>query len=101
MENSCLQSETMDYDRNIITNVDVAAGQSGSPLYTYTEYDNKKYYTVIGIIAYSHTECIDENGNISTSGLVTQMVNYGPRITTEILHFYKNNPNIDWQGKKT
>ncbi len=21
------------------------------------------------------------------------------RITTELLHFYKNNPNIDWLGK--
>lgn len=96
MEEGCLKSEIIGDDRNIITNLDVIGGQSGSPIYTYTEYNNQKYYTVIGIVAYSHAECIDQNGNISTQGLVKQMSNYGPRITTELLHFYKNNSNIEW-----
>lgn len=96
IENGCLNSKVIGDDKNIITNLDVISGQSGSPIYTYTEYNNQKYYTVIGIAAYSHAECIDQNGNISNEGLVKQMSNCGPKMTTELLHFYKNNSNIEW-----
>lgn len=62
------------YDQRLKYNTDTTGGQSGSPVYTITTFQNKVYYTVIAI----HTH----------SG------NYGVRITTDVLHFYYNNPNL-------
>lgn len=103
-ECDCSRCESMDYDRNIVFDMDVMSGQSGSPVYTYSEYGDSKYYTVIGIVAYDHSDYVqDENGRIMYdaygNALTKCIVNYGPRMTTELLHFYKNNPHIDWQGK--
>ncbi|MBQ8688630.1 MAG: trypsin-like peptidase domain-containing protein [Ruminococcus sp.] len=100
----CDRDDEMDYTRNTVFDMDVMDGQSGSPVYTYMEYGGEKYYTVIGIAGHGHTDYLrDENGQIvyGENGLAieTATVNYGPRMTTELLHFYKNNPNIDWQGK--
>ena len=64
-----------DYD--IEYTVDTSGGDSGGPVYLETSFDNKEYFTVIAI----HT-------NVSGNK------NEGTRITTNILHFYKNNPNI-------
>lgn len=58
---------------------DTTSGNSGGPIYyTYT-YNGIKYNVVIGI---------------HTSGGASR--NAGNRITTDLLHFYKNNPYIAW-----
>lgn len=64
-------------DSQIITHtVDTFQGDSGAPTYIETTYKGKTYDTVIGILS-------GENS-----------VNYSVRITTDVLHFYKNNPQI-------
>lgn len=103
-ECSCDRDEEMDYERNLVFDMDVMDGQSGSPVYTYSKIGEMEYYTVIGIAGHGHTDYLrNENGNIvyDENGLaiVVGTANYGPRITTELLHFFKNNPNITWQGK--
>lgn len=61
-------------DQRLQYNTDTSGGQSGAPVYIVTTFQNKVYYTVIAI----HTH----GGN------------YGVRMTTDVLHFYYNNPNI-------
>ncbi|MBO5226541.1 MAG: trypsin-like serine protease [Ruminococcus sp.] len=56
---------------------DTSGGNSGGPVYTTVAYGGNVYYTVIGI---------------HTTGAGT--FNAATRITTDLLHFYKNNPNI-------
>lgn len=68
-----------DVDKQIFFTNDSTPGNSGGPIYFTTTFNNKTYYTVIGIV--------------SASG---QEFNIGTRITTDLLHFYKNNPNISW-----
>ena len=62
-------------------NIDTSRGNSGSPMYLTTRYGNKVYYTVIGI----HVGSVEET--------VKSDKHRGVRITTDVLHFYKNNPN--------
>lgn len=64
-------------DRKIWYNVDTSGGNSGGPVYMKTKMNNKTYYTVIGV---------------HTTGATNY--NYATRITTELLHFYKNNSNV-------
>lgn len=72
-------NSVFDYDRRLIYNADTKSGESGSPLYVRSEYGENGYNTVIGI----HTSYIG-------------FANCGVRMTTELLHFYKNNSNISW-----
>ncbi len=62
---------TLDY------NTDTEHGQSGAPVYIATTFQNKVYYTVVAI----HTRGAGVH-------------NYGTRMTTNLLHFYLNNPNL-------
>ncbi|MDE6020046.1 MAG: trypsin-like peptidase domain-containing protein [Ruminococcus sp.] len=68
-----------DADLQFCYDCDVSGGNSGGPVYISSAYDGKAYYTVIGIVTAEHVE-----RNIAT------------RITTDLLHFYKNNPNITY-----
>lgn len=58
-------------------NIDTSGGNSGGPLYITETRSDKTYYTVIGI----HVQ----GGNCAT------------RITTDQLHFYYNNPYLNWE----
>lgn len=60
-------------------NVDTSGGNSGGPVYTSTAYNGNVYYTVVAI---------------HTHGAGTY--NFGTRITTNLMHFYLNNPNISY-----
>lgn len=73
---SFLETRTIFYD------VDTSGGDSGGPIYMKTIMNSKTYYTLIGI----HTNGEDNN--------IHRGCNYGTRITTELLHFYKNNSNV-------
>lgn len=67
---------------------DVTEGQQGSPVYIKnTDYDNLYYYTVVAI----NSSGDDYNVMYDNTG---QQINYGVRVTDNILHFYNNNPNI-------
>lgn len=70
-----------DKDRQLCVDCDSTGGNSGGPIYISTQYNNQVHYTVIGIIT-------AENSNDN--------INIGTRMTTELLHFYKNNPNISY-----
>lgn len=74
-----LNVNAFDVNKQIFFTNDSTPGNSGGPVYFTTTFNNKTYYTVIGIV--------------SASG---QDFNIGTRITTDLLHFYKNNPNISW-----
>lgn len=58
---------------------DITPGDSGGPLYVAARFEGKIYYTVIGINAKSVVRC-----------------NRAVRMTNDLLHFYKNNPNITY-----
>lgn len=61
----------------------MTGGNSGGPVYVKTEYNGKEYAVVIGIT----TVATWGGDNIYNGG-------GGVRMTTNLLHFYKNNPNI-------
>lgn len=63
-------------------NCDTSEGNSGCPIYMSTIFDNKIYYTVVGI----HTSPQD----------YAKVDNVATRMTTDLIHFYKNNPNITY-----
>lgn len=63
-----------------------SAGNSGGPVYVKTTIGNQVYYTVIGINTAHYPEAADGE----------YMCAVGTRMTTEMLHFYKNNPNISY-----
>lgn len=65
-------------------NTDTSGGNSGGPLYVTTTFNNKTYYTVIGIHGYGNVTC---NGS-------SMRYNAAIRMTTNLLQFYKNNPNL-------
>lgn len=65
--------------------VDISGGNSGGPIYIKTQYQNEWYYTAIGITSVA-----------TTSDGVTFLRGGGIRMTTNLLHFYKNNPNIEY-----
>lgn len=66
-------------------NNDASGGNSGGPVYTSTLFNGKFYYTVVGIHAKS-----------AVSGDLPNSANRAVRMTTDLIHFYKNNPNIDY-----
>lgn len=57
---------------------DVTGGHSGGPAYVVTVFQNKVYYTVVAIVTHA----------------VGNIYNYGTRMTTNLLHFYLNNPYL-------
>lgn len=61
----------------IVNDIYISGGNSGGPVYISSMYDGKIYYTVIGIVNGAHPD-----GNSTY------------RITTDVLHFFKNNPNL-------
>jgi V8-like Glu-specific endopeptidase len=68
-------------ERRFCHNADTFGGNSGGPVYVESVLGTNTYYTVIGIHTY---------GNRANE------VNGGTQMTTNMLHFYKNNPNIYW-----
>lgn len=64
-------------DYQLCYTADTSSGNSGSPVYITTSYYGKVYYTVIGI---------------NTTG--SNKYNSGVRMSTDLLHFYMNNPNV-------
>ncbi len=72
---------------------EVTDGQQGSPVYVYQNYyeygtnDEVRYNVVLAINASGD----DYN---PMSGYYNTQINYGARMTPNILQFYKNNPNI-------
>lgn len=64
---------------NLAHNAVASGGNSGSPIYTTSTYNGQVYYTVIGI----HVQ--EVNGGYRAV-----------RVITDLLHFYKNNPNITY-----
>ncbi len=92
-----------DYDctRLLLHDVDATGGQSGSPLYTYSEYGGEDYYTVIGIhTGWNGRWATDDNGNYIYDANGEHVIEYTSnraiRMTTDLIHFYKNNPNIEY-----
>lgn len=65
-------------------NAFTSSGNSGGPVYVKTTIGNQVYYTVIGIHT-NHYPYFMHDG---------YQCGIGTRMTTEMLHFYKNNPNI-------
>lgn len=69
----------------IYYSADTTGGNSGGPVYLTESAYGRTYYTVVAIHAYRP----HKNNNIDhTAG------NHGTRITTDLIHFYKRNPNI-------
>ncbi len=68
-------------ERNFRYNIDTSGGNSGGPVYVKTNVGDTTYYTAIGINVY-HL-----NDNVSNGGV---------QMTTELLHFYKNNLYLMW-----
>lgn len=66
-------------------NADTSSSNSGGPVYITESRCGYTYYTVLAI----HTgRAIDSNGNM--------VYCYGTRVTTDLLHFYNNNSNLNW-----
>lgn len=89
----CSDADLWDPERRFCHNIDTSVGNSGGPVYiktidksNSTETETKYYYTVIGI--HIGEENIDEDEDPD--------INCGVQMTTDLLHFYKNNPNILW-----
>lgn len=82
-----------DLERRFCYDIDTTPGNSGGPVYVKTTYDGVEYYTVIGIHNYSLDTDNDGQFDDESSGI---------RMTTDLLHFYKNNPNIEYiEGEET
>ena len=91
-------AEHMMYSGNgIVTNIDnkdllfyeadTMGGNSGGPVYITESLNGKTYYTVVAI----HTQGTD----CSTVG--HSIANHGTCITTNLIHFYKQNEYIFWE----
>ncbi len=65
-------------DYKIFYNNDTSGGNSGGPVYITTSFNNNVYYSVVGI----HTTGGTSNG--------------ATRVTTNLLQFFKNNPNAPY-----
>ena len=80
-------------ERNFYHNIDTSIGHSGSPVYVKTQYTDPStqkittYNTVIGI----HSCGIDSNGD---GTLNESDANCAVQMTTDMLHFFKNNPYV-------
>ena len=70
-------------DKIITYTVDTSGGNSGGPVYLTESYKGKTYNTVIGI-------------NVAHPNVEDPKYNIGTRMTTDLIHFYTNNPNIKW-----
>ena len=66
-----------DSSRLICHNIDTSSGNSGGPVYITTQYGGKEYRSVIGIVT-----CTQGSYNVAV------------RMTTDLIHFYKNNSYI-------
>lgn len=63
--------------------IGISGGNSGGPIYIKSMYGEHQYLTVIGIVSVA-----------TSSDGTTYLRGGGVRMTTNLLHFYKNNPNI-------
>ena len=70
-------------DKRLIYNADTSAGNSGGPVYITETINGNTYFSVIAITA-------------SLGGNDEVLNSIGTRINTNLIHFYKNNPNINW-----
>ena len=68
-------------NKHLFYNADTSGGNSGGPVYVTESINGNLFLTVIAI----HTNGTDYTGN-----------NSGIRIDTNIIHFFKNNPNLNW-----
>lgn len=68
-----------DNERQIESTCHIYSGNSGGPLYCIENYNGNTIYSVVGILSASTVH----------SGVYTRM-------STELIHFYKNNSNIHW-----
>lgn len=73
-------------ERKIYYDIDTYGGNSGGPVYVENTIGDTTYYTVIGI----HTRRVTEKREGE------YYANAGVQMTTELLHFYKNNEYIEW-----
>lgn len=74
------------YDDLMYYNADTYKGNSGGPVYITESLHGNTYYTVVAINAYSpHDYDIDHSYG-----------NHGAYITTDMIHFYNKNSNINW-----
>ena len=73
-------------DKLIRYTADTSGGNSGGPVYITESYNENTYYTVVGInVAHPKESSVDY-----------KKYNIGTRMTTDLIHFYNNNPNIKW-----
>ena len=72
-------------NERLFSNADTSEGNSGGPVYVTETINGNTYYSVIAI-----TASIGINNNNETVSSI------GTRINTDIVHFYKNNPNLNW-----
>ncbi|MBD5159646.1 MAG: trypsin-like serine protease [Ruminococcus sp.] len=73
-------------DKLIQYTADTSGGNSGGPVYITESYNENTYYTVVGInVAHPSEDDVDY-----------KKYNIGTRMTTDLIHFYNNNPNIKW-----
>lgn len=73
-------------ERKIYYNIDMSGGNSGGPVYVKNTIGTTTYYTVVGI----NTRAVDSDNDGYDD------INNGTQMTTELLHFYKNNEYIEW-----
>lgn len=76
---TCNGQVTTIYDSTFKINADTSDGNSGGPAYVTTQYNGNTYFTVIGILV---------------SGDKEAAYNLCNKLTTDQLHFYKNNPYV-------
>lgn len=74
-----------DMDVEFFHTCDASAGDSGAPVYITSSFNNKVYYTVIGI-----------HGNVGVDPDDGEIYNVAAAITTDAIHFFKNNPYIEY-----
>lgn len=79
-EGIILSQNDFSFDLQLTYTNDVTGGNSGGPVYLTESRCGYTYYIVIGI---------------NTTSLTAY--NLGTRITTDLIHFYKNNPNLNWE----
>lgn len=83
---SSLNGAGLPVARTFYHNIDSGEGNSGGPIYKKITVGNTTYYTVVGILTGGTYDSTEGNG-----------YNYATQMTTELLHFYKNNPIIEWE----
>ena len=79
----------IDTDYLFAHDADTYGGNSGGPVYIEESRNNRSYNTVIAIHTSSENEPDDEPS-----------YNASVRITTNIIHFYMNNPNLNWETEE-